>query len=153
MLARVLAAHPSVRIISIGLKLDLRDRRYQHIPHVPVQELIAFETRFDIGLAPLVDTPLNRARSNVKLKEYAASGAAWLASPVGPYRPLGEEQGGRLVADGGWEAALTTLIYDHAERRALAARGRVWAARETIGHSGHLWENAFRDAVLRAKAG
>ena len=41
---------------------------------------------------------MNRARSNIKLKEYAAAGACWLASPIGPYVGLGEKQGGRLVA-------------------------------------------------------
>lgn len=151
-LRRLLSAHPSLRVISIGLRLDLRDRRYEHVPHIPVQELVAFETRFDIGIAPLADTALNRARSNVKLKEYAAAGAAWLASPIGPYASLGEEHGGQLVPDGQWETALGALITDHQRRRSLAELGRRWAERETIGSAARIWENAFRDAVLRAKA-
>ncbi len=28
----------------------------------------------------------------MKLKEYAGAGAPWLASPIGPYAGLGEEQ-------------------------------------------------------------
>ena len=55
----------------------------------------AAEREFDVGLAPLADTAFNRARSNVKLKEYAAAGAMWLASPVGPYVGMGETEGGR----------------------------------------------------------
>jgi hypothetical protein len=33
------------------------------------------------------------------VKEYAAGGAMWLASLVGPYRGMGREQGGTLVDD------------------------------------------------------
>src|SRR5207249_1565318 len=65
---------------------------------------------FDIGLAPLADLPGNRARSDIKVKEYAASGVPWLASPVGPYVQLGEEQGGRLVPDDLWFEALDRLV-------------------------------------------
>lgn len=109
------------------------------------------ERRFDIGIAPLADTPFNRARSNVKLKEYAALGIPWLASPVGPYAGLGTEQGGRLVGDGEWEEALRSLIRHPLRRRRLAEAARSWAATQTIETAAPLWEATFEEAVRRTR--
>jgi hypothetical protein len=81
-LTRLLRAHEGVRVATIGCGLDLPPNRHAHHGYVPIEELVAAERMFDIGLAPLADTPFNRARSNVKLKEYAAAGAMWLASPT-----------------------------------------------------------------------
>jgi glycosyltransferase involved in cell wall biosynthesis len=104
-----------------------------------------------IGIAPLIDSAFNRGRSNVKLKEYAAAGAVWLASPVGPYLGMGEDQGGRLVEDDGWYEALDRLVRDHADRAALARRASAWARKQTIEHAGRAWETSFRSAIIRAR--
>ena len=74
--------------------LPLRSERYEHIPGVDFLDLLKVTSRMDIGIAPLADTAFNRCRSNVKPKEYASGGTPWLASPVGPYLGLGENQGG-----------------------------------------------------------
>lgn len=151
-LRAMLERNPRVRLVTIGIHLGFDHPRYAYRPWVPIERLIETESDFDVGLAPLVDTPFNRARSNVKLKEYAAAGAAWLASPTGPYAGLGERQGGLLVDDDGWPQALERIVDDDALRRGLAQRGRAWAAKQTITQSGAIWENAFRDAILRARA-
>jgi hypothetical protein len=52
----------------------------------------------------------------VRVKEYAAAGVRWLASPIGPYAGLGEKQGGRLVPDGRWFEELDRLIRDERAR-------------------------------------
>lgn len=152
-LRALLRAHDGVRVVAIGCDLKLGDHRYSHRNTVPIEELIAHESEFDIGLAPLVDTAFNRARSSVKLKEYAAAGAAWLASPVGPYRGMGEAQGGLLVDDDGWYDALEQLVLDYRGRAALASRARAWAASQTIERAGGEWERAFAGAVRRARNG
>lgn len=144
--------NPRVRLVTIGIHLGFDHPRYTYRPWVPIERLIETESDFDVGLAPLVDTPFNRARSNVKLKEYAAAGAAWLASPIGPYAGMGEREGGLLVADDGWPAALFRIVDDDALRRDLARQGRAWVSRQTITQGGAIWENLFRDAVLRARA-
>lgn len=151
MLERLLERRDGIRIVAIGADLRLASHRYTYVRPVPIERLIAIESEFDLALAPLRDTAFNRARSNVKLKEYAAAGAAWLASPVGPYRGMGEEEGGLLVEDGGWLDALEALISDDARRRALAARGRRWAAGQTIRAGGAAWQAAFREAVEQAR--
>jgi glycosyltransferase involved in cell wall biosynthesis len=118
---------------------------------VPIDRLLDVERQFDVGLAPLLDTAFNRSRSNVKLKEYAAAGAAWLASPVGPYVDMGEREGGRLVDDGAWFEAIEALALDGGLRSQLVLRGREWARRQTIAHGGRQWEAAFRSAIVRAR--
>jgi glycosyltransferase involved in cell wall biosynthesis len=150
-LHEVLRRHDGVRVVSIGADLKIRDHRYRHVRIVPVEQLVAAEREFDIGLAPLLDTPFNRARSNVKLKEYAAAGAMWLASPLGPYVGMGEEQGGLLVPEGEWLDALSAIIEDGERRRELARRARAWAERQTARRGADLWQAAYRTAILRAR--
>ena len=48
----------------------------------------------------------------------------WLASPVGPYEDLAEEQGGRLVEDDEWFEAIDELIRARRDRAKLAKRAR-----------------------------
>ena len=106
-LSRLLAAHSHVRVLTVGLRLPIQSDRYEHIKGIPLARLLEVTSRFDIGIAPLADNAFNRGRSTIKLKEeYGGGGAAWLASPVGPYRDLGSKQGGCLVDDDGWSEAL-----------------------------------------------
>jgi hypothetical protein len=151
-LLELLAAHPGLRVASISLDLRLAHERYAHRPLVQYEELASHIAAFDIGIAPLADIPFNRARSNVKLKEYAAAGVPWLASPIGPYAGLGERQGGRLVADGDWGAELERLIGNERQRRKLAKRGRKWAEGETVAKNIGRWEAALALAAARAAA-
>lgn len=150
-LGRLLQAHEGVRVITLGLDLKLRDHRYFHHARLPLERVYEIERQFDIGLAPLVDSPMSHARSNVKLKEYAAAGAMWLASPIGPYVGMGEQQGGLLVQDGDWLATLEQLVLDHERRRELTKRAQAWARRQTIVQAGDQWHAAFRDAIVRAR--
>ena len=152
-LERLVETRDGVRVVAVGSDLGMRSHRYTHVGPVPIGRLIAVESEFDIALAPLCDTAFNRARSNVKLKEYGAAGAMWLASPVGPYLGMGEEQGGLLVADGDWLATLEALLDDPDRRRTLAARARRWAEGQTIRAGAARWQAAFRDAVERARNG
>lgn len=59
---------------------------------------LSFE--FDIGVAPLVDIPFNRAKSWIKAIEYAAAGVPMVMSDVAEYRRLHEQYGiGRLASN------------------------------------------------------
>jgi glycosyltransferase involved in cell wall biosynthesis len=151
-LERLLTRHQHVEVISIGLNLGLRSHRYHHEPITNYGELPERLVHFDIGLAPLGDTDFNRGRSNVKLKEYAAMGVPWLASPVGSYAAFGEEQGGRLVSDDRWFEELDRLTIDEDARRRLARRARQWAQGERIEHHVEQCEQTFSEAVERARA-
>jgi hypothetical protein len=150
-LQRLLDERPEVRVVSFGLGLGLRGERYRHVDVVPLLELTRAAAAFDVGIAPLSDLPMNRARSNVKLKEYAAAGACWLASPIGPYLGHGEKQGGRLVADDRWHEELVRLIDKPKDRRKLARRGGKWVQEQTLSRNAKRWEDALALAIERAR--
>jgi len=83
---------------------------------------------WDIGIAPLVDSPFNRCKSAIKAMDYAALGLPVLASEVAPFRgSLADGQGGTLVRNTpvAWHAALALLAGDPRRRRALAEGGRA----------------------------
>lgn len=151
-MAGLLEAHPDLRILSVGLGLGLRSARYEHIPFVEFADLVQTIASGDIGLAPLVDIPWNRARSNVKLKEYGVANMAWLASPVGAYVGMGEKQGGRLVADDGWREEIDRLVVNKRSRAKLAKHAQKWARGQTIDKHADQWLSAFRHAILSAQA-
>jgi glycosyltransferase involved in cell wall biosynthesis len=149
-LKQLLEAHPDLYVLTVGVRLPLHSERYEHIPDVHIGDLLKVTSRMDIGIAPLVDTLFNRSRSNVKLKEYSSGGAAWLASPVGPYLALGEKQGGRLVADHDWFSAIDELIRNSRTRKRLAKRALKWAKTQTIDRYASAWESEFLNAIERA---
>lgn len=140
---RLLDAHPELHVMSVGIDLALPPERYTRFPIVEYRDLASHVARFDIGIAPIADIPFNRARSNVKVKEYAAVGVPWLASPIGPYAGLGEKQGGRLVPDDRWHEELSRLIGDARARRKLAKRGLKWARGETAVAGAAEWERVM----------
>jgi glycosyltransferase involved in cell wall biosynthesis len=88
----------------------------------------------------------------VKAREYAAAGVPWLASPVGAYRGLGKDEGGALVEDADWFAALDELIRSSKDRAKLQKRAPRWAGRETIWRMADVWERTFRDTIADVRA-
>jgi glycosyltransferase involved in cell wall biosynthesis len=138
---RLLDRHPHVNVATVGCGLGLDSERYHHIRGVPFDDLRGYVATFDVGLAPIADTPFNRSRSNVKVKEYAALGIPWLASPIGPYAGLGADEGGRLVPDDRWHAR---------GRRKLAKKALKWGRRQTIEANADVWERTLREAAERA---
>src|SRR5262249_21338985 len=135
-----------------GIDIGLDSDRYRHMPWMDYERFLERLSEFDIGIAPLADTAFNRARSNVKLKEYAAAGLPWLASPIGPYREMGAKEGGRLVEDGRWYEELSRLIGEARARRKLAKRAARWGQSQTMSRNTHHWQQALTTAVQRASA-
>jgi hypothetical protein len=152
-LGRLLDERPDVHVTTIGItiNLGLRSERYRHIPTVSWKELSQQLAEFDVGIAPIADVDFNRARSNVKLKEYAAAGACWLASPVGPYERMGEKQGGRLVPNDRWCEELLRLVDRERDRRKLRKRAAKWVAGQTVRRNAKVWEAALQRAVAAAR--
>jgi glycosyltransferase involved in cell wall biosynthesis len=150
---RLLDAHEHVRMRMIGVSLELRHERYEHVPHVDFFDLPPALAEFDVGIAVLADLQLNHARSNIKVKEYAALGKPWLASAIGPYVPLGEKQGGRLVANDRWYEEMERLLLKPRDRKKLARRARAWGRSQAISENVGLWEDALKGALARARSG
>jgi hypothetical protein len=148
-LARLLDRHEELRVVTVGVKLQISSHRYEHNPGVAHKDLFKVISTMDVGLAPLVDNSFNQARSNVKLKEYGAGGAAWLASEVEPYLGLGEKQGGSLVRDGDWFGSIDGLLRSGIRRRRLSRRAMKWAKDQTIDRHASVWEREFEGAIAR----
>ncbi|MFL5816288.1 MAG: hypothetical protein ACJ76L_01675 [Conexibacter sp.] len=150
-LARLLDAHQDVHVKTIGVRLPLRHPRYVHVPGIPPRELLGEISTFDVGIAPLsTKVAINHSRSNVKVKEYAAVGVPWLASPIGPYVGLGEDEGGRLVADDRWYEELDALVSNPRERQNLAERAARWGQGQLLSENIEDWEEEFLDLVENA---
>jgi glycosyltransferase involved in cell wall biosynthesis len=151
-LQRLLDRHPHVHLVSVGCGLGLESDRYHHVKRLPFEELPPLVTTFDVGIAPIADTAFNRSRSSIKVKEYAAMGVPWLASPIGPYATLGKAQGGRLVADDRWYEEIERLVLDERGRRKLAKQSAKWARSQTIDANAHHWEAVLGEAAERARS-
>ena len=142
---------PEVHVECVGVDLRL-PTRYRHADALGFDDLPTAMAGWDLAIAPLADTVFNATRSDIKVKEYAASQLPWLASPCGPYADLGEDQGGRLVADGEWLAALTALVDDKRARKRLAKAGEKWAKSQTTDAAAAQWEAVLTEAAERAQA-
>jgi hypothetical protein len=147
---RVMERVPEVRVMTACVRLSLDPALHKHADWLAFDSLPSWIEQFDIGIAPLSDIPMNAARSNVKLKEYAACGVPWVASARGPYLGMGEREGGQLVADDEWEEALVRLATSRFKRRLLSRRAKAWAKSQLIAKHADEWEAAFDGAIQNA---
>jgi glycosyltransferase involved in cell wall biosynthesis len=141
-----------IRIVS-GLEVPFWIRRLAPTPHAGrsyagfVHWLRSAGT-WDIGLAPLADTPFNACKSAIKVLDYAALGLASLASDVAAYQgSLADGPGGILVPNSttAWYEALSRLIRDAAWRRQLAAGGLAkLLASGTLERQADAWPEPMR---------
>lgn len=85
---------------------------------------------FDVGVAPLVDTPFNRVKSDIKLLDYSAMGLRALVSDLPVYR-TDPAFGSSIVHD--WFEALDDAILNpnKAREEARAAVSHIFLKRTT----------------------
>jgi glycosyltransferase involved in cell wall biosynthesis len=104
---------------------------------------------FDVGLAPLVDIPFNRAKSAVKAIEYGALGIPVVASDVEPYREyvLDGVTGYLVRSEHEWGKRLYELANDEAMRVEMGKRAREVAAQFTIEKNWPLWQSAYQSIL------
>ena len=114
--------------------------------------------RPDIGLAPLLDEPFNRAKSELHWLEYALAGAPTIVSGFdgpGPYDVVRDGVDGlvaRSPAD--WDRHLRALVGSAALRADLAGRARERVTAEyDIANRALEWADAYRWAAEHAGAG
>ncbi len=87
---------------------------------------------FDVGIAPLADTPFNRVKSDIKLLDYSAMGLRALVSDLPAYRGDPALQSA-IVTD--WYEALSDVVDnpDYARAEAQTAIAHIWLNRTTRG--------------------
>ena len=105
---------------------------------------------WDIGLAPLPDTPFHRCKHYNKYIEYAAFGIAGIYSDVAVYREAVSSGENGLLAPNtpdGWYTALCQLIENESLRRSIARQCfREVRERCSLEASCAVWESVIRDA-------
>lgn len=139
---------------------------YDLVPHeriaaldwLPITEYPAGMVNIDIGCCPLSNTQFNRAKTYIKAMEYAAGGAAVVASPT-VYGKIIEDGYDGFVCNTAdeWETALMTLVTSANVRQRMAQRLR----QKVENHhslSGNVWrwplawENIITDFRRRRQA-
>ena len=84
-------------------------------------------THWDIGLCPLLDTPFNRCKSDIKFLDYGAAGIPGVYSRVLTYDSTVQHRVTGYLAEntvGSWVEGLTQLINDIDLRHQVAANAR-----------------------------
>lgn len=158
-LRAIMERHTNVRLHLIGwvgwqqLGEDFRPfaDRIKSEPWIPIWDLPAAMADIDIGLAPLVDNPYNRAKSNIKWLQYGALAVPCVASRLDPYAALTDGVDGILVGydPGGWQNTLEDLVCDHARRKAVGeAAYRTVRERYDVRAKIGAWRGVF-ESVLR----
>ncbi len=115
-------------------------------------------TQFDIGLAPIINTPFNRSKSNLKLLEYGMWGIPYVASKVAPYVRYHTESrgmGGYLAeTPQQWEDALTLLLKQCQvdQHRGLPEVSAFVQAEYSYRSGIYRWADALREARDMARA-
>jgi glycosyltransferase involved in cell wall biosynthesis len=133
---RIAARFPAVMFVVIGhqppvIAEHVPAERVRAVPWMPVEEYPLGMAHIDIGCCPLADTAFNRAKTFIKAMEYAAGGAAVVASPTVYGQLITHGRDGFLCETAGeWEAALARLVTSANVRRGMARRLAVKVERE-----------------------
>ncbi len=100
---------------------------------------------FDIGLAPIADTPFGRCKSHIKALEYAALGIPVVASDCEAYRDFVIDGVTGFLVDtpDQWRTAMLTLVRDERLRNEMSIQAKEQAARWTIEDNWQRWDSAY----------
>lgn len=133
-IVRILDDHKNVYIKLMG-RIDAPDAlkgyedRLIFSPYVDWRQL-PFELRqCDIGLAPLVDTLFNRAKSEIKWSELALVGVPVIASNMGAFKESVKNGSTGILVENteeDWYKGMNLLVNDAKKRTDIAKTARDW---------------------------
>lgn len=157
----VLRAHRDVHVVEAGVpelgaellpQLDAPAEQLVHLGTVPFAVYPLLLRQMDIVLAPLLDEPFTRCKSNIRCMTAGLVGAPVVASPVGAYAEYVQHGVNGFHARGPdeWAGYLEQLVSDPRLRRAMGAANRRAAV--TYAISAHLvrWAEVY-ERVLRRR--
>lgn len=135
---------------------------YEQVPNeriamldwMPIHSYPAGLKNVDIGCCPLSNTPFNRAKTYIKAMEYAASGAAVVASPT-VYGQIIEHGVDGYLAEtvDGWIEHLSRLVEDYTHRKQLSKALLAKVRREhTLEKNAWRWVEAWDTLVADHRA-
>jgi glycosyltransferase involved in cell wall biosynthesis len=141
-----LADHPDVDLHFIGHDWSpLLGKAARFDPWEPSVWNYYKHIDFDIGLAPMGDTPFNSCKSHIRVLEYAALGIPVIASDCAAYRDfVVDGVTGYLVHnEKQWQGRLTELINESDARAELGAKAKLLATGYTIQEHWRDWNDAY----------
>src|ERR1700743_551241 len=100
---------------------------------------------FDIGLAPVRDTPFAKSKAAIKALEYAARGIPVVASDVLPYREFVTHGYNGFIAtdEHEWMRYIRLLATDLDLREQMSKNAKFEAAKWTVENNWQRWEQAY----------
>lgn len=146
----ILDAFPSVRIVEAGQgnlieRIRAAPERLLHLGWLPFETYPLLVHQVDIMLAPLVDEPFMRCKSNIRCMTAGLVGAPVVASPVEPYRCyIADGINGFLASTTTeWIDALRTLVVDAELRRSMGEANREQARSYAISANIEKWIHLY----------
>lgn len=147
----ILKKYPHVEIHMAGFvdKDSHRGKReFHHRPTMGYAEYPQFlaDLDLDIAVAPLIDSPFNRAKSNIKWMEHSMLETPMVLSDIEPYnRCVTNYKTGYLAKNKNqWVKYLSWLIENNEKREEIGKRAKETVLEKyTIDKQLHLYKNVF----------
>lgn len=125
-----------------------------HYPGEGLDEysLVLSSKGWDIAVAPLINNSFNNCKSDIKIKEYSAIGAAIVASSAVPYKEAAQNNAQIIFADSfsEWYNALKELIEDKQKREKMIELNREWISKYWIQENADKIFEVYRQVLLKA---
>lgn len=146
---RLMHEYPNLHFVSVGMPIQpwqLPDGRYTvkagGLIHGWLTKIYP-KLKFDIFIAPIIDNPFNRCKSDIKWQEATRMGALFVGSKVQPYLDVKHNENG-LLADNtvdGWYAQLMKAITSGEDRKNMVTQARKDLV--TLEHGWGVYKNMF----------
>ncbi len=143
----LLARYENLVVAVAGMeKVPFRPHeRLRFFKATKIEEYPQLLSRFDIGLAPVVDSRFNRCKSDLKFVEYSMIGIPSVASRIATYeRTVTHGENGFLARNPkDWLKHVSRLIESPELREEVGLRARALAEARTIERTVWQWEEAY----------
>lgn len=143
----LLAKHPQALVHLVGMMPDWLEGidRVELLPSRPLEHYPHVVAGFDIAMAPLCDTPFNRAKSDLKYLEYSMVGVPSVLSDVRPYSDsVDDGRTGFLACSADdWFDSLDRLVADGELRAEVGMAAHGYALERSIEKNVGPWEEAY----------
>jgi glycosyltransferase involved in cell wall biosynthesis len=145
---------PSVMASFQGLPVRVLDAT-THSEYPAFVRWMSENLKWDLAIAPLVDTPFTRCKSDIKFLDYGALGIPGIYSDVAPYRGVIKHLNTGYLAPNSfaaWSEALEVLLKDDLLRSQIAANARHYVqSKRTLSCCAVQWRDAIQ-ALMRHRS-